>query len=221
MSRISKRTLIVEVAVGPGGGKSTAAADLYASLKRRHLSVELAHEYVKRWAWEDRAVSSLDEYYICGKQIHEESSLLGKVDVVVADRPVCFSEVFAELYAPAEVYNGVAAMVRNYYEATAAAGHRRVAVLLPRSRGYRTEGRFEAEEAARMIDLAIEGMYGEMTSTLDSFYGDDVLDPRPRSLGFVGVYKLDDAATSFCDGSDVAVDVDRWVRRRRRRGRLE
>lgn len=209
-----RSTLVVEVAVGPGGGKSTAAADLYASLKRRHLSVELAHEYVKRWAWEDRAVSSLDEYYICGKQIHEESSLLGKVDVVVADRPVCFSEVFAELYAPAEVYNGVAAMVRSYYEATAAAGHRRVVVLLPRSRGYRTEGRFEAEAAAREIDLAVEGLYGEMASTTELGFGDAAVERR-RGLGFVGVYKLDDAATMFCDGSDVAVDVDRWVRRRK------
>lgn len=215
-----RRTLIVEVAVGPGGGKSTAAADLYASLKRRHLSVELAHEYVKRWAWEDRAVSSLDEYYICGKQIHEESSLLGKVDVVVADRPVCFSEVFAELYAPAEVYNGVAAMVRSYYEATAAAGHRRVVVLLPRSRTYRTEGRFEAEAAAREIDLAIEDLYGTMVSCTELYYTDDCDARSWRGLGFVGLYRYDDAATTFCDGSDVAVDVDRWVRRRKggRRG---
>ena len=71
-----------------GHRKSTSAAQLFAELKQRHVSTELAREYVKKWAWEGRKISGFDEYYFVGHQIREESLLFGKVDYIVTDKPL-------------------------------------------------------------------------------------------------------------------------------------
>lgn len=207
---MTKRTLIVELASGPCGGKSTEAAALYAALKQRHVSCELAREYVKRWAWEGRAIAALDEFYVLGKQIHEESSLLGKVEVVIVDRPVFMSQVYTDLYAPSPIRRGITEAVRSYYEAAADAGHRRVVVLLPRRHSYQEAGRYESEAEARKIDALIEGVVG------NSIVSEDFYSAFAHPRGYVGLYKYSNDA-DFCDGADVAVDVTRWLAARKRR----
>ena len=54
-------TQIISLHSGPGTGKSTSAAQLFAELKQRHCSVELVREYVKKWAWEGRKISGFDD----------------------------------------------------------------------------------------------------------------------------------------------------------------
>jgi hypothetical protein len=201
-----KRTLVVEFYAGPSVGKSTDAADLYQILKKRGIDAEMSREYVKRWAWEGRGVEALDEFYIFAKQVREESVLLGKVDVVVSDRPVLMSAVYADLYAPAEIRDGVVAAVRSYYSAAADAGHRRVAVLLPRIHQYVEAGRFEDEAGALLVDRIVENWVGAM-----------MLEDAPRRhtkapVIFDGLYRF--CSAPFVGVADVAVDVDRLISRR-------
>jgi len=47
-------TRVINLLGGPGVGKSTAAAKLFAKYKDEGKSVELVREYVKDWAWEGR-----------------------------------------------------------------------------------------------------------------------------------------------------------------------
>ncbi len=99
MPRHSPRnTIVVEFYGGPSSGKSEAMARLFSLLKQRHIAVEMAPEYAKKWAYEGRQIDGLDEFYIFGKQVHAECSLLGKVAVVVTDRPVLMSSIYTDLY---------------------------------------------------------------------------------------------------------------------------
>lgn len=84
---------------GPGAGKSTVAASVFAELKRRGHNVELAHEYVKTWAYLGRMPKSFDEVYIFGKQLHAEDVLLQSgVEHVIADCPIMLAACYAEYY---------------------------------------------------------------------------------------------------------------------------
>lgn len=159
---MKRSSLIVELYAGPSSGKSTFAAALYAQLKEAQVPVELAREYVKRWAWEGRAIGPFDEYYVLGKQIHEESSLLGKVAVIVTDRPVLLSTVYASLYAPARIAQGIRQAVSSYYDAAAEAGHRRIAVRMKRRRDYDPRGRFEDADQAAVVDGVVDTELGGM-----------------------------------------------------------
>lgn len=177
-------TLVVEFYGGPCTGKSTAASALYTKLKEHGVCVEFAHEYVKRWAWEGREISSLSEYYLFGKQTYAESSLLGKVAVVVTDRPVLLSTVYASLYAPARIAQGIRSAVSSYYDAVAEAGHRRIAVRMKRRRDYDPRGRFEDADQAAVVDGVVDTELGQMLLE-DGALGEIGARQRP---GFIGLY---------------------------------
>lgn len=145
-------TIVVEFYGGPSSGKSEAMARLFSLLKQRHIAVEMAPEYAKKWAYEGRQIDGLDEFYILGKQIGAEAALLGKVAVVVTDRPVLMSSVYTDLYGSGKIRSGVDAAVMAYMGETRLRGHRRIAVLVPRRHAYDHLGRFENLDQAILVD---------------------------------------------------------------------
>mgnify|MGYP006935484744 CR=1 FL=1 len=153
MPRHSPRnTIVVEFYGGPSSGKSEAMARLFSLLKQRHIAVEMAPEYAKKWAYEGRQIDGLDEFYILGKQVGAEAALLGKVAVVVTDRPVLMSSVYTDLYGSGKIRSGVDAAVMAYMGETRLRGHRRIAVLVPRRHAYDHSGRFENLDQAVLVD---------------------------------------------------------------------
>lgn len=145
------RTLVVNIYGGPGAGKSTEAAAAYSELKRRGRSVELVREYVKAWAWRGEQIRHWDELYIFAKQLREESTLYGKVDLIVTDRPLGMSVVYERAYAPA----GTAAMAVLFDHITAKQqreGVHTLDLLMRREKEYSAAGRFESEQEALRID---------------------------------------------------------------------
>jgi ABC-type multidrug transport system ATPase subunit len=70
-------TTIINLFGGPGSGKSTTAAYLYAGLKNQGVNAELIREYVKDWAYESRTVGVFDQLYFFGKQVRRETFSLG------------------------------------------------------------------------------------------------------------------------------------------------
>jgi ABC-type multidrug transport system ATPase subunit len=61
---------------GPGSGKSTTAAWLFAELKTQNKPVELCNEYVKAWTYLNRAVKEWDQVYCFAKQQQYEFRFL-------------------------------------------------------------------------------------------------------------------------------------------------
>lgn len=90
-----KKTLVVNLLGGPGVGKSTTTAAVFAKLKVLGVECELASEYAKELVWEQRNETFKDELYIFAKQAHRLFRLNGKVDVVVTDRPLILTCCYA------------------------------------------------------------------------------------------------------------------------------
>lgn len=87
--------LIAALYGGPGAGKSTTAAALFASLKFRGVNCELVHEVAKDFTWEDRTFALQHQAYLMAKQIRNYDRLYGKVDLIITDTSPRLASVYA------------------------------------------------------------------------------------------------------------------------------
>lgn len=141
---------------GPGTGKSTSAAFAFYALKQAGHNSELVSEYVKGWAWENRKPNAYDQLYFLGKQIRKESMLYSKVDYIVTDSPILINAYYSAAYTHPLIAAGVEQSIRGYYTKAAEDGHEHHHVFLRRTKPYNQSGRFQNEEEAKGIDVALE-----------------------------------------------------------------
>jgi hypothetical protein len=139
-------TLVVNLYGGPGTGKSTTAAGLFALLKERGRNVELAPEFAKDLVWEGRNRVLENQLYILGKQMHRVWRLLGQVDAVITDSPI----LLALFYAPewTELHK-LALDVWSKWNTLD------IFITRDPERGYNPKGRTQTEEEAREVDVGI------------------------------------------------------------------
>lgn len=145
-------TRIINLYGGPGTGKSTSAAYIFALMKWQGKNAELVREYVKDWAWEGRNINDYDQIYLLGKQIRRESMLYGKVTDIVTDSPIMLSAYYASKFAPPVIGRGVKELVKSFYDHAEAQGHHHVHVFLHRTKPYNNQGRYQTEVQAKEID---------------------------------------------------------------------
>lgn len=82
------KTIVVNLFGGPGSGKSTGAAYIFAQLKMRKVNCELITEYAKDKTWEGNAMALGCQEYILGKQSFRMTRCADKVDVIITDSPL-------------------------------------------------------------------------------------------------------------------------------------
>jgi nicotinamide riboside kinase len=141
-------TTLINVFGGPGIGKSTFAALLFAALKVRDASAEIATEYAKDLLRDGRGhVLSEDQIEVFAAQRRRHRRLVGKVDLVVTDSPVLLCSIYAPAHYPQSYHD----LVRWAHDEIPS-----VNLLLQRHGGrYEVEGRIHSETVARAIDQAI------------------------------------------------------------------
>lgn len=165
-------TRVLNLYGGPGTGKSTTRAQVFAALKQMGVNAEEAAEFAKDLVWEQRHFTLSQQEYIAAKQIHRVQRLMGQVEVVVTDSPILFSLIYHE--APPEQFarraaNGEGTVLHPDYvrwdafRSYVRAVHRSwdtLDVFLQRdpTRPYSRVGRNQTEDEAKEIDDRIRAL---------------------------------------------------------------
>ena len=88
-------TLVVNFYGGPGTGKSTMTAHVYALLKWAGYNCEMAREYAKDKVWEGSIDVLDDQIHVFGEQYHRLHMLQNKVDIILTDSPLIMGLIYA------------------------------------------------------------------------------------------------------------------------------
>jgi tRNA uridine 5-carbamoylmethylation protein Kti12 len=143
-------TLVVNLYGGPGTGKSTTAAAVFALLKQEDINAELATEYAKEIVWEGRNYLLSDQIYIFAKQNRKLVRLYDQVDVVVTDSPLYLSYYYSQ-------NEHILALIQTELQRA-----QQLHVLLQRKKAYNPKGRTQKEGEAQEIDIGIREMLNKL-----------------------------------------------------------
>lgn len=153
------KTKVINFFAGSGAGKSTIAAALFAEMKCMGLEVELIREYVKDWAWTGRKIGVYDQFYITAKQIHEESQKYNILEYLCTDSPILLGAFYEEYHHGIIITRPA---VLNFLKYAESQGVTYYNFFLERTKPFNPNGRYETEEQARKIDMALKSWLHNM-----------------------------------------------------------
>lgn len=139
---------------GPGTGKSTTAAFVFARLKQQHKNVELSVEYAKSRVYEEHHSMFDDQVYIFAQMLRQYHRCEGKVDYMVNDSPLLLSAVYSR--ATNHRYKSFEPLVIE-----AVNSYHNINIMLERTVPYKTEGRNQDISEAEEIDALVKKVLSE------------------------------------------------------------
>lgn len=153
---------------GPGAGKSTSAAALYAEMKMQGYSVEYVNEYAKQMVYEDKGhwlVKAADfQVMLTAQQLHRMWILREHVDYVIMDSPL----ILPVLYVDPDwtCYNEFTTFIIKLFKS-----YNNINFFLNRPARFESGGRVHNEEEAKAVDDRIKTLMsdiGEPMLTIDA-----------------------------------------------------
>lgn len=142
-----KKPIAVNFYGGPGSGKSTMAAAVFAELKSNGMNAELVTEYAKKKAWEEAYKVFECQMYVCAQQIYSMFTVSKHVDIIVTDSPIIM----------ATAYNNGDKLL----DAILAREHKKynnIDIFLNRVKKYNPKGRMQTEDEAKEKDKQIKAI---------------------------------------------------------------
>ena len=90
------KVIIVNLFGGPGTGKSTTAAGVFAKLKMQNINCELVQEFAKHVVWRGNFTTLNNQLYIFAKQHDRLFHLKDKVDIIITDSPTIMGLTYTD-----------------------------------------------------------------------------------------------------------------------------
>ncbi len=149
-----KNTIVINIAGGPGSGKTTVAAEVFSMLKEKGYDVENVSEFAKELVWEGRDEAFNDRLYMHGEQNHRLMQMNNKLDYIITDSPLFLTAIYNNYYLKDKFpksYNDMIDLVT--YETFNLYNNK--VYFLERNTDYKTVGRREDEDTATKIDEGI------------------------------------------------------------------
>lgn len=134
-------TVVVNLVAGPSAGKSATAARVYALLKAKHVSCELAREVAKDAVYENNTCLLYDELKIFADQNHILHRLKGQVEVIITDSPL-----YLKLFYKPDTFDMDQLVI------DVAEQYDNINFFIERVGPYQTEGRLQTYEEALQCD---------------------------------------------------------------------
>jgi len=157
-----KKPKVINFYGGPGSGKSTTAAAMFAELKYRGFNTEYVQEYAKDATWEKRGEKVFAaQDYIFGKQHFRLARVASEVDFVVTDSPLLLSLVYTPMDFPMPSFTF---MVKEAYDM-----YDNLNVFLMRNKPFQQAGRNQNETEARVLDINIREMLEDCVGLAELF----------------------------------------------------
>jgi len=152
---------IINLFCGPGGGKSTTAATMFAYLKNKGHNVELVREWIKDSVYENRPSVFENQFYASAKQYKKLLDLknYGKVPLVITDSPLLLGIYYAKNLPYAKQLNSLLYKLNAEFDNTN--------VYINRSKKYETSGRVHSFEQSLEIDKFILDEFAPFEYILD------------------------------------------------------
>lgn len=149
------KTIVINLFGEPSAGKSTAAMDITARLKRKGINAEYVSEFAKDKVYENNSEVFKHQEYLFGKQSFKMGRVRDKVQVIVVDSPLILCIVYNQDTILGEDFNKTVLNVFNSYN------NRNY--LLTRKHTYENEGRFQNENEAWEVRNQIVGALKDMS----------------------------------------------------------
>ena len=132
---------------GPGAGKSTTSAGVFALLKLHGINCELITEFAKDLTWEERYATLENQDYVFAKQLARIWRVTGKVEIVISDSPLLLS-----------LYYGQDTMLDEFkeYVKKIVSIHKNINFFINRVKPYSPIGRNQNKKEAVIIDNKIK-----------------------------------------------------------------
>lgn len=145
---MTKKTTCINFYAGPGAGKSTVAASVFAEFKKKHINCELITEFAKRKVWEGNTECLNNQLYITAKQQYLMWTVSKHVDLIITDSPL----LLGCIYDNDELLSQI--IVREYNK------YNNIDIFLHRNTefAYQSNGRMQSLEEAIEKDNQICGL---------------------------------------------------------------
>lgn len=150
------KTIVVNLFGEPSAGKSTAAMDITAKLKRAGINAEYVSEFAKDKVYEHNEEVFDHQEYIFGKQSFKMGRVRDKVQVIVTDSPLLLNILYNNDDSGflGEDFNKTVLKMFNSYD-------NRNFVLM-RYHKYENEGRRQNEKEASDVRLALINLLNDL-----------------------------------------------------------
>lgn len=140
---IKINTIVINLFGEPSSGKSTAAMDITAKLKRKGINAEYVSEFAKDKVYEHNSEVFKHQEYIFGKQSFKMGRVRDKVQVIVVDSPLINSIIYNHNEYLDNAFEQVVMNTFNSYN--------NKNYLLIRKHDYEVSGRFQDENEANEV----------------------------------------------------------------------